>query len=193
MICFVIVHEICRCSYIDSCFSSILVFVVSQIVLVSFIMVLPTDTLADQCAAMEETLVKLQPRLRITHMCVPIKAGASNLAKSCSICSCGLAKGEGHLIVLKQVDYEELEISTLPSQTVCQSCRTVSCMSELMTIYLSETIVSNEETSSQLSTLVDHFLRVNGQEDVSIFNAAISLAVSLRKSLDRLALTTVSA
>ena len=162
-------------------------------------MVNTPDTLSESCAAMGGALEKLQPKLQISHLAVagdtwlqgkfPSKPKSVNLAVSsllnearkCSICS-SLLSTEKHLLLFQSVDYEDLEISPSKLSVVCSHCNTISCFGEIVNIYLAAKIGQ----TTNLSELIEHYMSVNGCRDVGVFDAAISLSVSMRKSMERL-------
>ena len=67
------------------------------------------------------------------------------------------------------------------------------CWSKLMTEYMNDSLVDSSNTS-EFSLSVEHFLKVNGHKlsDIAIFNAALSLSVSLKVSIEKLSLPTAT-
>ena len=172
-------------------------------------MVLVHDTLEDSCVSMEKTLLKFQPKLQISPFvhklsdyltkshgdeAKKIKTVMSSICgatESCSICSAALQKSRSALITLKP-EWEELRLVPSHIVVVCSDCSRVSSLTTVMTAF-SENALLDSEGSSDLSMIVEHFLRVNGHKlsEISIFNSVLSLSVSLKLSVEKLGLTEV--
>lgn len=173
-------------------------------------MVYAPDTLADGCSAMDQALEKLQPKLKIQHAtesaiacfrksfpdgAVNIESILTDLAKDthlCQICTGKLQK-QRYFIVNHTINWEELTRVPCDIRTVCENCNKVSNFSEMLEVYLKQSLLEGSEASTDLSLLIEHYLKVNGFKvsEISVFEAVISLNVSLKKSMEALDITSV--
>ena len=170
-------------------------------------MVAVPDTLCECCTKLEETLTQLQPKLGLSvynlsafdvlSQIYPgdnkkIKSSLNKVLKAntvCSFCSrkMGASTDGKSALLTTEVDLEEETRVVKQLKVCCDKCYKLSVYSELLTTYLAESLIKSDESQS-LSSLIDHFLKLNGYKlsDINVFNAAVSVAVSLKTTFAKL-------
>jgi hypothetical protein len=160
-------------------------------------MVVVPNTLSESCETMHRTMSKLQPKLGLELHCSEaqeflsklfpqsekqVRISIKKLVKAtthCQICQ-GSFDGNPECVISHSIDWDELTYSPKSVRVVCSSCSILCSWQRLMRVYLTENLV--DSSKCELSTIVDHFLKVNGHKvsDIALFNAAVSVFASLR-------------
>jgi hypothetical protein len=105
--------------------------------------------------------------------------------KNCQICS-NIVSAAPQCLVIHSFDWEDVSYGPYAIKCVCSSCEGLMSWSKLMTAQLKQTMMGSG--SDELTTLVEHFLVVNGHRtsEISLFNSMLSLFASLRASCEQL-------
>jgi hypothetical protein len=173
-------------------------------------MVFVPDSIADGCSKIYNSLEKLQPKLMmvtgnvvaldylsklyhgqksIVESCLGKLMKASS---SCRVCDGKLGKSVS-MVLSVSYDFEELTCAPRAISALCEKCEKVSNFSKMMELYMKESLMDVSE-NSELSVLIEHFLKVNGYKlsEVGVFNGVLSLNASLKKSIESLDIEHVS-
>lgn len=173
-------------------------------------MVFVPDSIADGCSKIYNSLEKLQPELRmvtgnlvasdylsklypgqkpIIESCLGKLMKASS---SCRVCGCKLGKSVS-MVLSVNYDFEELTCAPHSISALCDKCEKVSNFAKMMELYMKESLMDGSD-NSELSVLIEHFLKVNGYKlsEVGVFNGVLSLNASLKKSIEALDIEHVS-
>jgi hypothetical protein len=159
----------------------------------------------DSCEKLSELISTMQPKIKVSPLvrdadsCLVLSfpdhskkvklflTKHSKSKKACDNCKAKLDKSTDVSCAIKfGIDWEEREPLAKRLLVCCGPCYKIMVYSELMTVYARDSLqVSSSDT---LSNLVAHFLKLNKLKvsDIEVFNAAISMAVSLRTSLESL-------
>ena len=160
-------------------------------------MVITPNTLSESCERLYQSLAKIQPNLGMElHSAEALDFFVRNYPNSekqvtaaikkilkatthCHVCKESV-QSSGHCVVLQTINWDDLEYSPKSVKVLCSKCRTICSWQNVMSVYLNQTLLDSE--SAELSTVVEHYLRVNGHRmsDISLFNAALSVFASLR-------------
>lgn len=166
-------------------------------------MVLVPATIAESCQRLEGSLKKAQPKIgphlfsenasvfltrHFPEKSRYIKSAMAKLAKetkNCQVCT-NVVGATPQCLVINSFDWEDVSYSPSAIKCVCSSCEGLMSWSKLMTAQLKQTMM--ESGSDELTTLVEHFLVVNGHRisEISLFNSMLSLFASLRASCEQL-------
>jgi len=164
---------------------------------------------SEACEQMSTTLDKLQSKLIISPLTTPadqflntiypsipkkVKSTVTEISTAknvCEICEAKLSKGSKRAICKQSGDWEEETLVPSSILICCEKCYKVSIWSELFGIFMRESLASSSCDSLELTELVEHYLTVNGHKlaDITKFNSAISLAVSLNTTMKKLNMT----
>ena len=174
-------------------------------------MVHAPTSLIESGEQIDSTLSKLQPKLHLgpfamdgleflttNYPKIPKKVHTwlAKLVKGvsrCQLCESTIksTKEEGKALLLQRFDWADGSVEPKRLVVCCDKCYKVSNLREFLNIYLEESFLA-ESSSSDLSALIEHYLRVNGYKlsDLDVFNGALALAVSLRTSVAKMDLST---
>jgi len=173
------------------------------------LMVFVPETLADGCSKMSKILDKLQPTLKIDVSSVPafaffsrkfpdqpskVKAsldGAYKASGCCQLCKAKLG-GTTSLILRFEVDWDDLVRKPSSLLAVCSKCERISSFAQMMELYVKESLLEVCD-GSELSNLVEHYLKTNGYKvsEIAVFTQVLSLNASFRKSMEALSMDEV--